>query len=177
MYRGYLAAQVMEPGDVVLDIGCGDGFYAHRFFAPGVAHVDSIDIEASAISHARRHHPATNIAYHRLDAVVQPFPRDRYDVVVWDGAIGHFAPDATQKMLSKIRNALAPDGLFVGSESLGEEGHDHLQFFSGIEALRAVLGSEYPVVRLTQMRYDNRHEAYWRCALAATSRLAFADWR
>src|SRR6476469_2745683 len=45
MFRGFLAAQVMRRGDVVLDIGCGDGFFASRLFAPRVAHVDSIDIE------------------------------------------------------------------------------------------------------------------------------------
>jgi SAM-dependent methyltransferase len=177
MYRGYLAAQVMRPGDVVLDIGCGDGFFAHRFFAPRVAHVDSIDVEPSAIAHARQHHAASNIAYHLLDAVAQPFPRDRYDVVVWDGALGHFAPDVTRGVLVKIRAVLAEGGLFAGSETLGEEGHDHLQFFSDLDALRAVLGPAFPVIRLTQMRYDGRHEAYWRCAVGPSERLDFADWR
>jgi SAM-dependent methyltransferase len=177
MYRAYLAAQVMQPGDVVLDIGCGDGFFAHRFFAPRVAHVDSIDVERSAIDHAQRHHAAPNIAHHLLDAVADPFPRSRYDVVVWDGALGHFAPEVTREVLAKIGGVLSEGGLFVGSETLGDEGHDHLQFFSDLEALRTVLGAEFPVVRLTQMRYGARHEAYWRCALGPSERLEFADWR
>jgi SAM-dependent methyltransferase len=181
MFRGFLAAQVMRPSDVVLDIGCGDGFFASRLFSPRVAHVDSIDIEPSAIEHASRHNHAPNVSYHLLDAVAAPFPRARYDVVVWDGALGHFAPDVTQRMLVKICEALAPGGVFVGSESLGEEGHDHLQFFADLEALRAVLAPAFAAVQVSQMDYVIpggllRHEGYWRCVAGDTDRLAAAAW-
>jgi SAM-dependent methyltransferase len=182
MFRGFLAAQVMRPGDVVLDIGCGDGFFASRFFSPRVAHVDSIDIEPSAIAHATRHHGAPNVSYHLLDAVAAAFPRSTYDVVVWDGALGHFPPDVTRQMLAKIRGALRDDGVFVGSESLGEEGHDHLQFFDDLEALRALLADEFATVQLGQMDYEIpggtlRREGYWRCAVAESDRLTSAAWR
>jgi SAM-dependent methyltransferase len=182
MFRGFLAAQIMRPGDAVLDIGCGDGFFASRLFSPRVAHVDSIDVEPSAIEHATRHNGAGNVTYHLLDAVAAPFPRERYDVIVWDGALGHFPPDVTQRMLAKIREALAPAGVFVGSESLGEEGHDHLQFFDDLEALRGVLAPEFGVVQVSQMDYVIpggllRHEGYWRCAVDASGRLASAAWR
>jgi SAM-dependent methyltransferase len=182
MFRGFLAAQVMRPGDVVLDIGCGDGFFASRFFSPRVAHVDSIDIERSAIAHATRYNAAGNVSYHLLDAVEQPFPRSAYDVVVWDGALGHFPADVTRRVLAKIRSALREGGVFVGSESLGEEGHDHLQFFDDLEALRGVLADEFPTIQLNQMDYEIqggllRHEGYWRCAVDDSDRIAAAAWR
>lgn len=182
MFRAFLSAQIMRPGDVVLDIGCGDGFFANRFFAPRVAHVDAIDIEPSAIEHARRHHAAPNIDYRLRDAVSDAFPRARYDVIVWDGALGHFPPDVTRHMLAKIRQALAEGGAFAGSESLGEEGHDHLQFFGSLDALRRLLSEEFDVVQLNQLDYElpggfARREAYWRCALSSFDRLVSAAWR
>jgi SAM-dependent methyltransferase len=182
MFRGLLSAQIMRPGDVVLDIGCGDGFFANRFFAPRVAHIDAIDIEPTAIEHARRHHAAPNINYELRDAVMHPFPRASYDVIVWDGALGHFAPDVTRSMLTKIRTALDEGGVFVGSESLGEEGHDHLQFFENLDALRQLLSEEFAVVQLSRLDYEipgglHRSEAYWRCAFVDSDRIASAAWR
>jgi SAM-dependent methyltransferase len=180
LYRGFLSPQLIRPGDVVLDVGCGDGFFAHRFFAPRAAHVDCIDVDRAAIAHARRHHSAANIAYTLRDAASDPFPRPRYDVVVWDGAIGHFEPDATQRVLAKVRDALGDDGVFSGSESLGEEGHDHLQFFADLPALRALLTAEFETVQVSQLDYEiaagsMRREAFWRCGSAA--RISEAGWR
>jgi hypothetical protein len=68
-----------------------------------------------------------------------------------------------------VRAALAPDGVFAGSESLGREGHDHLQFSSS-DDLRAVLQRHFARVELGRMEYMTpggqlrRQEEYWRCA-------------
>jgi SAM-dependent methyltransferase len=179
-FRAFFATQLMRPGDRVLDIGCGDGFFSARFFAPRAGRVDALDIEPSAIEHARRYNASTNVSYHLLDAVEQPFPAEVYDVVVWDGAIGHFAPETTGRVLGKVSGALAPGGVFVGSESLGEEGHDHLQFFPDLDALRAVLSPHFPHVRLSEIEYQipsglMRREAYWRAA-ADPVRIDAAGW-
>jgi SAM-dependent methyltransferase len=180
-YRGYLAAELLKPGDVVLDIGCGDGFFARRFFSPRAQAVDSIDIEPSAIAHATAHNAASNIRFQLRDAVSQPFPREHYDLVVWDGALGHFAPATTDMMLDKIRAALAPGGAFVGSESLGHEGHDHLQFFASLDELGELLRARFPHVEVREIGYEIRggvlrREAFWRCAVEP-GRLADAAWR
>jgi SAM-dependent methyltransferase len=180
-YRAFFAAQLMRSEDRVLDIGCGDGFFAARFFGERAAHVDALDIEPSAIEHAKRYNAAPNVAYHELDAVEQPFPAERYDVVVWDGAIGHFPRDTTARVLGKVAAVLAPSGAFAGSESLGQEGHDHLQFFPDLEALREVLAPHFAHVRLNEIEYEIpggllRREAYWRCA-ADPARLDPAGWR
>ena len=89
-YRGFYAAELIRPGDMVLDIGCGDGFFTSRFFAPRAAHVDAVDIEPDAITHASHHNTGPNIAYALLDAVSDPFPSERYDVVVIDGRSATF---------------------------------------------------------------------------------------
>src|SRR5262245_49625229 len=39
--RAFYAAEMIHDGDRVLDIGCGDGFFTARFFAPRCEHVDA----------------------------------------------------------------------------------------------------------------------------------------
>jgi SAM-dependent methyltransferase len=180
--RAFLSAEIIKEGDYVLDIGCGDGALTKRFYAPRAAHVDAIDIEASAIDYAVKHNPASNISYHQLDAVVDPFPRPTYDLIIFDGAIGHFTREGSADVLRKISSALGPRGVFCGSESIGVEQPDHFQIFSTVEELRSLLQEQFKHVRLRQQKYPIellpyvRVEAYWRCS-NADGRLDELDWK
>ena len=166
--RGFLASEVIKPGDRLLDIGCGDGFFTNTFYSPRCVHVDAVDIDPLAISSARRLNSARNIDFYVSDAVHDSFPSDHYDVVVWDGAIGHFAESDLSVILEKIVSALSPHGIFVGSESIGVEGSDHLQFFDNEADLAAVFQPYFPHVLIRTLKYRIgtgllRTEAYWRC--------------
>lgn len=181
-YRGFFVSELLRDGDRLLDIGCGDGFFARRFFAEKCALVDAIDVEPSAIAAARRRNAARNIRYALVDAVRDPFPSDSYDVVVWDGGIAHFSPESADVVLRKVRDALLPSGVFAGSESLGFEGHDHLQNFTSLDDLCDLLGSYFLHVEVKALSYQfpggaaERREAFWRCAIDA-NRLVQAGWR
>ena len=178
--RAFCAAEVIRAGDTLLDIGCGDGFFTARFFAPRCRVVDGLDVDPEAISTARRENAAGKIRYHLLDVTSEAFPETRYDVIVWDGALGHFTPDASKTVLAKIRRALAPDGIFCGSESLGSEGVDHQQFFPDLESLHAALAGHFPHLWLREVGYDVdghfRREAFWR-ACANPARHDATLWR
>ena len=180
--RAFLSAEIIGEGDFVLDIGCGDGGLTKRFYAPRAAHVDAIDIEASAIDYAVKHNSASNVSYRRLDAVVEPFPRTTYDLIIFDGAIGHFTREGSAAVLKKISSALGPRGVFCGSESIGVENRDHLQIFSTLDELRSLLQEQFRHVRLKQQKYpvefvpNDRLEAYWRCS-NADDRLDELDWK
>lgn len=180
-YRGFFSSEVIRAGDVLLDIGCGDGFFTRRFFAARSGHVDAVDVELEAIENAAALNPALNVTYHLLDATLGEFPHPRYDVVVWDGALGHFAPATTARMLERIGAAIGDTGIFVGSESLGHEGGDHLQFFESLEDLHALFAPRFRHVRLRAIEYrlgDGflRREAFWRCT-NDESRLREIRWR
>lgn len=168
--RGFLCLQMLRDGDALLDIGCGDGFFTRRFFAEKCSHIDAVDIEAIAVKTASAINSAPNIRYHLLDAVSQPFPRNSYSVIVWDGALGHFPAETIEAMLSKISDAVGSEGIFVGSEFLGLEGHDHMQFFHSLEALGELFSRHFKFVKLKESSYmiGNgaflRREAYWRCS-------------
>jgi len=168
-YRGFFASQVIQEGDTLLDIGCGDGFFTKRFFSLKCSRVDGVDIEPSAIQFAMKDNCAENIKYHLLDAVAKDFPEREYNVIVWDGAIGHFSPDTLETMLQKIRAALSQDGIFCGSESLGVEGADHLTRFDSLDDFGKLFSKYFRFVEVYSKDYklnneSIRHEAYWRCA-------------
>ena len=110
-----------------------------------------------------------------------PFPRDDYDVIVWDGALGHFGKDTTHLMLKKIQNSLKATGIFAGSESLGLEGHDHLQFFNSLEDLYNIFKPYFKFIALKSRSYKIgndflRNEAYWRCS-NDLKRIDESDWK
>lgn len=165
------ARDVMAAGDLVLDIGCGDGFFTRRFYCERAGRIDAIDVEQSAIDHARCFHSDPKINYVAMDAVARAFPSPKYDVVVWNGALGHFSQADTAVVLGKVRAALPEAGIFVGSESLGVEGHDHLQYLSDETAVQALFRPYFQHVATRVVAYTIgvqqsflRREIFWRCS-------------
>lgn len=169
--RAAMARDTFADGDSVLDIGCGDGFFTHRFYSDRAGRIDAIDVEESAIAHAERYHAHPKINYVKCDAVAEPFPAGSYDAVIWNGAIGHFSEADTAIVLRKIRACLGPSGVFAGSESLGMEGHDHHQFFSDEFAVQELFKPYFRYVAtwtvnytIGQQRNFARREVFWRCS-------------
>lgn len=166
--RAFYAAEHVKHGNSVLDIGCGDGSLTKRFLAPRASHVDAVDVEPSAIKIASRKNSAANITYRVLNAVNQDLPRPSYNVVVMDGVLGHLSEPHSAILFDKIANAIGRNGVFVGSESLGHDGADHLQVFDRIENIQGLLGRSFSSVETKVSEYMisrtlNRTEAYWVC--------------
>lgn len=182
LLRGVYAWEIIKDGDTVLDIGCGDGFFTKHFLSAKAKHVDAVDIEESAIYEATSRNSSAKIAYHLLDAAKHPFPGKHYDVIVWDGAIGHFDCQSAADVIRKVASALAPQGIFCGSESLGsQEGSDHLQFFEEPDDLSQFLSKSFASIytRVAEYRLGNgfpRREIFWRASLDA-AHPDLADWR
>ena len=169
--RGFLGVEVLRKQDALLDIGCGDGFFSRRFFAPACARVDAVDIDPSAIAVARVRHGAPTVRYHLTDVIANPFPEPRYECVIWDGGLGHLSAADSRLVLKKIADALADDGVFAGSESLGREGADHLQVFQTPQDACRLFEPFFRDIRFRVMEYSLpwasgfvRREVYWRCS-------------
>lgn len=181
LFRAFYTAEALQPTDVVLDIGCGDGFFTNHFLSAQCAEVDAIDIDPVAIREAKRHNAKTNITYRLCDAVKEPFPRKTYDVIVWNGALGHFTTADAKIVLEKITTALSSNGIFAGSESLGREGSDHLQIFETTNDLTEFFRPHFAEVWTKALRYPVynttfiRNEAYWRCS-NSTGRIRKLNW-
>lgn len=64
--RGIYSKEVMFKGCRVLDLACGDGFYAKYFYlSTGATLIDGIDINSKAIAHAKKYHSDSHIRFSR----------------------------------------------------------------------------------------------------------------
>ncbi|WP_085442571.1 class I SAM-dependent methyltransferase [Magnetofaba australis] len=70
----------LQPGDKILDVGCGKGFLMHEFTraVPGVE-VQGLDISSYAIEHAKEEVKPFLV---EGNATSLPFPDDHFDLVV-----------------------------------------------------------------------------------------------
>ena len=108
--RGVFSREVMFERSRVLDLCCGDGFYPYHFYAKIASHVDAVDLDPPALTHARKWHSHPKISYVQMDVVTDDFPGTDYDVITWDGAIEHFSTDQIWIVLKKCVEALKTPG-------------------------------------------------------------------
>jgi len=168
--RGLFNREVMNKESTVLNIGCGDGLYDSLFYSSVAKSIDAIDIDKSAIKFAIKNNSSENITYYELDCINKEFPKKSYDVVVLDGAIGHFNENDINIILSKIKNVIGNNGIFVGSEELSTLDvipWDHFQAFPDLIDLKSLLQNFFPFVQTKEISpiNDRYREGFFRCSL------------
>jgi ubiquinone/menaquinone biosynthesis C-methylase UbiE len=104
----------LEPGESVLDIGCGTGslaIAAARRAGPE-ADVQGIDASPEMIARARRKASKANVAVSFTQGVVErlPFPECRFGVVLSTMMLHHLPGDVRAQCAREIRRVLAPGG-------------------------------------------------------------------
>ena len=157
---------MMRDGCTVLDLSCGDGFYPFYFYSHRASHVDAVDIDRAAIRHATRYHALENIVYYTADITSWSFPREKYDVICWNGAPGHFNGAEILEVLQQCRRHLAEDGVLCGYEVIETEEQrtwDHKVAFVTSDRLRELLSTAFPAVRLYSFEGHGYLNAYFRC--------------
>ncbi|MGD0729754.1 MAG: methyltransferase domain-containing protein [Terracidiphilus sp.] len=99
----WLAAQ---PGERILDLGCGDGQLTQRIAAAG-ASVAGVDASPEMVAAARLH----GIAASEGSAEQLPYPDAAFDAVFSNAAL-HWVRDQ-DAMMAEVRRVLKPGGRFV----------------------------------------------------------------
>ena len=143
----------LRGGESVLDIGCGQGWFAQALCEAGFA-VIGADVAAEPLRRARRRHPGLDL---RLleEEDSWPFADAQFDAV-WAGEVIEHVAD-TVAWLSELRRVLAPGGRLLLSTPAHDvlarlalalrrgafEAHfdprlDHLRFYTR-RSLRALL--------------------------------------
>jgi ubiquinone/menaquinone biosynthesis C-methylase UbiE len=89
-----------EPGDVVLEVGCGDGLHARGF--AGTWDLTAVDLSARLCRRCRARAPGATVV--QADARDLPFATDRFDAVV-GSAVLHHLPDAEAALREWLRVA------------------------------------------------------------------------
>jgi SAM-dependent methyltransferase len=105
-----VGALALQPGERVLDVGCGPGRHAHELARRGIR-VHGVDISARFVEIAEANAPE-NATFERLDARALPFD-DEFDAAIClcQGAFGLMTADGDDEaVLAGIVRALRPDG-------------------------------------------------------------------
>lgn len=117
-----LAALGVEPGERILDVGCGTGVLAARIQALG-ATVTGVDPAPGMISQARRSRRTRgHLEFHVAAAENLPFPDAAFDAVVSAASMHHWSDPA--RGLREVSRVLRPVGRLVLADvgSLGAGG-------------------------------------------------------
>jgi SAM-dependent methyltransferase len=116
--RGFLA--LLPPGGSILELGCGAGNHSAEMLAAGFElRVTDGSPEMAEIASRRLGHPVETMLFHELDA------RQAYDGVWASACLLHVPRDELGGIISRIRNALKPAGVFYASFKIGEvDGRD-----------------------------------------------------
>ena len=96
-----------QPGERILDLGCGDGVLTEKLAAVG-AELVGVDSSAEMIEAARRR----GLDARLMDATSLPFDHE-FDAV-FSNAVLHWIKSDPDAVIAGVRRALKPGGRFVG---------------------------------------------------------------
>lgn len=111
IWDGLVALSGAGPGDRVLDVGCGTGYFARRIspaIEPGGT-VVGIDPSRPMLDYARRHARA-NCTFQAAGAQRLPFDDGSFDLVVSSLAFHHFPVDHRAEAVREMFRVLRPGG-------------------------------------------------------------------
>jgi SAM-dependent methyltransferase len=160
--RGVLNALSIRPGAEVLELCCGDGFNAARFYAARAGRLLAIDHNEHALAHARRRHSRPNLEF-RLGDIREELPAGPFDNIIWDSAIHHFTLDEAAVVLASVHRALRDDGLLSGYTVI-EPGQSYAyarMHFTDPEGLASLLSKEFEHVAIVETPDPLRRNLYF----------------
>lgn len=119
----------LQPGERVLELGCGTGSMWQGVKLPEGCQVLLTDLSAGMLDTARANTAHLSASYAVCDAMELPWPDASFDVVIANMMLYH-VPDI-RRALGEIRRVLKPDGRFFAA-TFGEHG--------AVEAVLDMLG-------------------------------------
>jgi SAM-dependent methyltransferase len=109
-----------KPGQRILDIGCGDGYFS-RLIAEKGADVVGIDASRSVVAKAERKNRTPRTEFHAMRAEDLNFPDSSFDQIISFCVIEHCDDDAL--VFCQIARLLKPGGrLVLSADSLSNPG-------------------------------------------------------
>jgi ubiquinone/menaquinone biosynthesis C-methylase UbiE len=100
-----------RPGERILDVACGSGYWTRKLAAAHGCTVVGIDSSEREIAAAKRHHNGMHCTYLLSSAETLPFPAASFDKVISVCALEHFSSDTAA--LAEMFRVLKPDGILA----------------------------------------------------------------
>ena len=159
--RGVFGRQMISQGDVVADLGCGDGFFAYHFFAELASKVYCVDRDESALSQGQRLYADPKIEWIRGNVLDLEIPES--DVAFAFGVLEELNEDETDDFLLRM---LGRTRTFGGSTFLrpsGATSHpSHKRLFKSEAELLAKLRTVWKKAEVWTTYCQGRQDAYWK---------------
>lgn len=132
-----------EPGERLLEIGVGTGYYSHDLaeWAGPEGTLELFDLQQEFLDHVMRgaaERGATNLVPRQGDATALPYEDASVDAVILTAVLGEI-PD-TAAALREIRRVLKPGGRLVVGELFGDP---HFTTLSSLKRQGAEAGLDY----------------------------------
>jgi ubiquinone/menaquinone biosynthesis C-methylase UbiE len=110
-FRRLLAASGARPGDRVLDLGCGTGYFARMLARVPGTHVVGLDASPEMVAYAtRRARKQPNCRFDVGAAEKLAYPDASIDVVVSSLFLHHVPADTQPQVIAEIQRVLRPGG-------------------------------------------------------------------
>ncbi|MFI9718919.1 class I SAM-dependent methyltransferase [Streptomyces sp. NPDC052396] len=110
-----LLARWLDPGDRILDYGCGYGRLLARLTELGYRDVQGVEPSAALIARAARSHPGLRIT--RLTSLPLPFPDGSFDAALLFAVLTSVAdPAAREETMAELSRLLRPGGVLYLSD-------------------------------------------------------------
>ncbi|MDD5328812.1 MAG: class I SAM-dependent methyltransferase [Sulfuricella sp.] len=106
----YALAQLLAPGKRVLDIACGEG-YGSRLLAEKAVLVIGVDLDATAVIHAKEKYSLPNLKFIQGDCTSLPLDDQSIDLVVSFETLEHHSEH--DAMMSELYRILSPTGVLI----------------------------------------------------------------
>src|SRR5689334_16933642 len=102
----------LKDGDVILDAGCGDGFYLHVLSKLGKFKITGLDFDKNALESAKKNLKGVKQIKIMHGSVMElPFKANTFDKIVLTEVAEHLPDDL--KGLKEIYRVLKPGGILV----------------------------------------------------------------
>jgi acetyltransferase-like isoleucine patch superfamily enzyme len=110
--RAQFCSEHIKPDDVVLDIGCGDG-YITNLLKDRCKKIIGIDYSEEALEELSRHY--ASIECHPMTSTHLLFGPESFDKVICLELLEHLTVLQGQKTVHEIHRVLKPGGMIIGS--------------------------------------------------------------
>jgi len=165
-------------GGKVLELACGDGFNATKFYSHRSKSDIACDFDPKAIADANNKNMIDNVKFLKADIRSHmPGEKGEFENIVWDAAIEHFTESEIDKILNDIKARLTTTGVLSGYTIVERDDgvkhlHEHEYEFKNKEGLLRFFTPYFINVRVFETLYPSRHNLYF---WASDSILQFDD--